>query len=201
MFSIPRIFVVTVSLAACSQQQPRDNQLSSPDSPEAQSSPLHANAGNEVSSQIDRSRPRNSDAPDDDNARSDRDKSDNDMVWSFSRTVAGPKLAYGEPQTDNVKLNLRCDGDRIVLHFMRSAGVVSRRPDQLVIASGGMQWRSGVSAEESQLGGMSISANAPASSAPITAFHSGSPLEIRWGEERILVPGTDKAKEFLSACR
>lgn len=125
---------------------------------------------------------------------------DDEMRWLFARTAAGPKLSYGEPQTDNVRLLLRCSGDELSVNFIRPADVVSSRPDQLTIASGGMQWTANVSAEESQIGGMSISATAPLSSAPITAFASGRPLEVRWGEETIRVPGTDQARQFLSAC-
>lgn len=123
-----------------------------------------------------------------------------EMTWAFSRSAAGPKLTYGEPNTDNIRLMLRCEGDRVSLNFIRPSDVATRRPDRLTVASGAAQREVRVSAEETELGGTSISASVPASAEPIRAFQSGRPLEVRWGQETIRVPGTDKAKQFLSAC-
>lgn len=124
------------------------------------------------------------------------------MRWSFHRTAAGPRLTFGEPQTDNVRLMLRCGDGQVSVHFMRPADMVERRPGQLTIASGGMQWRAEISSEESQLGGMSIRASAPLSSAPITAFRSGQSLEVRWGPETIALPGQQggAVQQFFNSC-
>lgn len=128
------------------------------------------------------------------------DRGSDEMAWNFSRTAAGPKLVYGEPQTDNVRLLLRCAGNQVSLNFMRPADVVATRPERLVIASAGEQRTTNVSTEDTQLGPISVSATAPIASAPISAFRSGNPLEVRWGDETIRVPGTNQAEQFFAAC-
>lgn len=188
------ITAAALALGACGTDAPMNDNAASAEDTAASSQNPQANTANGIQP-VD-----NAVASAPENGAADSEDGDGAMAWRFNRTAAGPKLAYGEPRTDNVRLNLRCDGGQVTLHFMRPAEVVGRRPDKLTVASGGTQWRTDVSAEESQLGGMSISATAPASSAPMTAFASGRPLEVRWGDETIRVPGTDKARQFLSAC-
>lgn len=138
-----------------------------------------------------------------DDRATDRGSSDDPyMRWNFSSSGVGPSLAYGEPRTDNVRLMLRCDGDRVRLHFMRSAEMVASRPGQLTVVSGGKQATSPITTEESELGGMSIRASVARSSGPMTEFSAGEALEVRWGSETIAVPGRSggPVAQFFKAC-
>ena len=128
---------------------------------------------------------------------------DDGMRWHFSRSVEGPKLAFGEPATDNVRLMLRCPsgGGSVVLSFTRPADIVAARPIEATLASGGSEARLDVDSRESALGGRLVEATIALDSAPIRRFRDRSALTLRWGEERIAVPaaGAD-GRRFFEAC-
>lgn len=122
------------------------------------------------------------------------------MEWQFEDGPAGPRLSYGEPESDYVRLAVSCEGDMARLHFMRPARVVRDRPDALIVESGGMQWKAAISARASELAGMDIEASIPLSAEAMTAFGAGNPIELRWSGEIIRVPPTDQAGRFLDSC-
>lgn len=128
---------------------------------------------------------------------------DDGMRWHFSRSVEGPKLAFGEPATDNVRLMLRCPpgGDGVVLSFTRPADIVAARPGEATLASGGSEARLDIDSRESALGGRLVEATVGLDSAPVRRFRDGSALTLRWGEERIVVPaGGTEGRRFFEAC-
>ena len=125
-----------------------------------------------------------------------------EMAWNFSNTAAGPKIAYGVPQTDNVRLMLRCpESGQALLSFIRPADIAEGRPDTLSIASGNARRSVTIETEQGPLG-TTVKAQAPLSSGPLQQFRSGSGLEVRWGEETISVPAASEApvRRFFEAC-
>lgn len=128
-----------------------------------------------------------------------------EMRWTFSRSVRGPKLAYGEPATDNVRLMLRCEGGEAILSFMRSEQAVRGRPDEIVLVGGGERWSIPVETQASQLGGVTVEARAPLSAPPLRRLRAGEPLELRWGPETISLPAgaarQDQVERFFEACQ
>lgn len=128
------------------------------------------------------------------------DITDREMRWSFARTAAGPKLTYGEPFTNNVKLMLRCaSGDSLRLSFVRPAGSPG---GEMVVRSGGAEQRFDATAIESEIGGATIQAIAPMGSQPLQNFRGGSALEVSWEGETISVPAPgNEARQLFDACR
>lgn len=125
-----------------------------------------------------------------------------EMAWTFTSTGEGPKIAYGEPQTDNVRLMLRCpDSGEALLSFIRPAEEVEDRPDTLVIASAGSSRSLTIEMNQGQLG-TSVEAQAPLKSGALQQFHSGNELELRWGEETFRVPGAvdGPVRQFFETC-
>lgn len=147
--------------------------------------------------------------PVDDPARSDASNggfngaTDGDgMSWNFSRTARGPRIAYGVPQTDNVRLMLRCpERSRALLSFIRPDEFAEGKPDMLAIASGNSRRSLTIETEQGPLG-TSVEAEAPLSAGPLQQFRSGSELEVRWGDETIRVPGSAQGpvRQFFEAC-
>ena len=127
---------------------------------------------------------------------------DDRMRWHFSRTDRGPKLVYGEPRTDNVRLMLRCPpgGDSAILSFHRPSTLVRRRPEELRLASGAAEQTYAVDARESALGGMTVEIVVPVDSGPLREFGDGQPLSLHWGDETIAVPTAAEAGRFLRVC-
>lgn len=122
------------------------------------------------------------------------------MRWNFARTARGPKLTYGEPATDNVRLTLRCDGsERVELSFMRPSSAADG--NSMTLSSGGAERQLKATVEETQLGPALVSAVAPISSQPIQSFRSGSGLQVRWRGETISVPPAgEQGRQLLDAC-
>lgn len=127
---------------------------------------------------------------------------DDRMRWHFSRTDRGPKLVYGEPRTDNVRLMLRCPpgGDSAILSFHRPRELVRRRPERLRLASGDAGQTYPVDTGESALGGMTVEIVVPIDSRPLREFGGGHPLSLQWGEETIAVPAAAEGGRFLRVC-
>lgn len=132
---------------------------------------------------------------------------DNDgMRWNFSRTAAGPRLAYGEPATDDVRLMLRCPpgGDTVLLTFHRPRELAEAQPGEIVIEAGGEVHRSTIDVRESQLGGSTIEAQAPVSAGPFRRMRAGLPLTLHWGDRAVSVPAggarQDQVNAFFEAC-
>ncbi len=124
---------------------------------------------------------------------------DDRMSWKFS-TAAGPKLTYGEPATDNVRLMMRCAGaDRVILSFLQSAA-----PDnasRMTVRSHGASQTIATNIEATQLEGVSVSAELSASAAPLEQFREGNPLRVEWASEMLTVPPAGaEAERFLGAC-
>jgi hypothetical protein len=127
---------------------------------------------------------------------------DADMSWAFSRAGPEPKLAYGVPQTDNVRLMLRCPAaGEVLLSFLRPNQEVQNRPGTLVLASGNAQRTLTIETQQGPLG-TSVEAELPLSSGPLQEFRSGEELEVRWGDSTIAVPGdSDRpVRQFFEAC-
>lgn len=125
-----------------------------------------------------------------------------EMSWNFSRSAAGAKIAYGVPQTDNVRLMLRCpESGEALLSFIRPADIAEDRPDTLSIASGSARRSLTIETQQGPLG-TSVLAQAPLSAAPLQQFRSGNELEVRWGDETISVPGAPDGpvRQFFDAC-
>lgn len=126
---------------------------------------------------------------------------DSSMEWNFSRAAGQPKLAFGVPQTDNVRLILRCpESGQALLSFLRRTDAEDR-PGTLAIASGGAQRTLNIETEQGPLG-TTVRADVPLSAAPLQQFRSGKGLEVRWGEETINVPGAadGPVRQFFDAC-
>lgn len=133
---------------------------------------------------------------------SDPSGGEDGMRWTYAGSSAGARLTFGVPDTDNVRLAMRCDEAGIVaLNFTRPMDMVERRPGNLTILSGTGRRTANIEVEETQLGA-SVAAEAPARSAPFRKFRSGDDLVVRWGEERISVPGrpTEPIDRFFAAC-
>lgn len=120
------------------------------------------------------------------------------MTWNFAETAAGPKLTYGEPRTDNVRLMLRCaGGERIALSFLR--GSAGEGP--MTVRSGGASETVPAEAEATQLGGVSVRAELAATAPPLERFRGGSALAVEYaGDTRNVPPAGPEADRFFSAC-
>ena len=184
-----------LALAACADETATEDAANlaepSPGNQAAASSPEEGGNGGDIP------------APDDGNGGDGNggdggnDAGEPDMAWNFSTTARGPKLAYGEPQTDNVRLTLRCaGGDRIELSFMRSAV----GGGQMTVRSGGASETVSASAEETQLGGHLVTAELPASAAPLQRFRGGNALAVEFGGESRTVPTSGEADRLFGAC-
>lgn len=124
------------------------------------------------------------------------------MAWVFSRAAGRPKLAYGVPQTDNVRLMLRCpEPGEALISFIRPDEVAEDKPGTLTIASANAQRTLTVQTQRGPLG-VSVEAEAPTSAAPLQQFRTGQNLQVRWGEETVRVPGEegDPVRQFFEAC-
>lgn len=124
-----------------------------------------------------------------------------DMAWVFARSAAGPKLTYGEPETDNTRLMLRCgEGDAIVMSFLR--GHASGGPSEIMVASGGESATVPATVSESELlNGLIVEAELPASSPPLGRFRGGAAMRVEWGRDTIRVPAAGaEAERFFAAC-
>ncbi|HUG46227.1 MAG TPA: hypothetical protein VMK31_06930 [Sphingomicrobium sp.] len=122
------------------------------------------------------------------------------MEWSFARDSVGPKLAYGAPDSDNVKLMLRCTGgESLRVSFTRPEGAEG---GELLLRSGGEERRVDAIAEASQPGGVIIEATVPMSARPLQNFRTGSTLDVLWQGEVISVPAAvEEARQLFAACR
>ncbi|QIG79021.1 hypothetical protein [Stakelama tenebrarum] len=130
-------------------------------------------------------------------------ESEPEMAWRYSR--GEPRLVYGEPATDNLRLAMRCpvNDDNVVLSFMRPSDVVERRPDVLTVSAGRETGQYEIMTNETQLG-VSIEVVLPKDDGPLRAFREGDPLEIWWGKESFEVPFDEEAApriaRFFDAC-
>lgn len=128
------------------------------------------------------------------------------MQWNFSRSVRGPKLAFGEPATDNVRLMLRCAGEDMVrISSLRPRAAPGGRADRVTVDSDGATYRAEARAEESPLGGTMVEADLPVSAAPLERMRGGAGLTLHWGDQRIETPPAGERQgqvnAFFAACR
>lgn len=125
-----------------------------------------------------------------------------DMAWTFSRGAAGPRMAYGVPQTDNVRLMLRCPETGLaLLSFILPPGMAENLPDTLSIISGSARRSLTIETQQGPLG-TSVEAHAPLSAAPLQQFRSGNEMEVRWGDEIIELPAAPEGpvRQFFEGC-
>jgi hypothetical protein len=125
---------------------------------------------------------------------------DDGMEWSFSSDATGPRLTYGEPGTDNVKLMLRCaDRGAIRLSFLRPEGTQS---GEFILRSEGAERRVYANAEETEMGAVNVVAVMPVDARPLQSFRAGSPVDIQWEGDVISLPGAgEEARRLFEACR
>ena len=122
------------------------------------------------------------------------------MSWIFSDSAGGPKLAYGIPQTDNLRLMLRCaEAGNVRFVFMRpaSASPITR----VTISSGGASSEVEAQSDASQLGGISVETELPVDSGPLIQFRSGHRINVSWTGGEISVPEAgQQADRLFEAC-
>jgi hypothetical protein len=122
------------------------------------------------------------------------------MEWTFASDATGPRLSYGEPGTDNVKLLLRCaDRGAIRMSFLRPEGTES---GEFILRSEGAERRVYANAEETELGAVNVVAVMPVDARPLQSFRAGSPVDIQWQGEVVSLPGAgEEARRLFEACR
>jgi hypothetical protein len=122
------------------------------------------------------------------------------MEWGYASEAAGPRLTYGEPNTDNVRLILRCaEAGTVRLSLPRPEGTES---GEFVLRSEGAERRVFATAEPTELGPVNVQATVPVDARPLQSFRTGSPLDVMWQGEVISIPGPgEEARQFFEACR
>jgi hypothetical protein len=122
------------------------------------------------------------------------------MEWSYTSEAPGPKLTYGEPNTDNVRLMLRCaEAGTVGLMLPRPEGTES---GEFILRSEGAERRVFATAAVTELGPVNVEATVPVDARPLQSFRTGSPLDIIWQGEEISVPSAgEEARQFFEACR
>lgn len=124
------------------------------------------------------------------------------LGWSYQDdTGEGPKLAYGEPQSDNIVMMMTCQpGDRTV-----NLSLLGGSPhERLTLASNG-RTEAFSSAPVDSPGAYMVEANAPLSAAPLAEFEQTGRLTLvsRGRTAPIDASGGERAKvqRFFQACR
>lgn len=179
------IFAPVLAIAACAEETPTEAPAEVPG---------NELAGTEPTAPAPTPEPDSGDGIDGNRAQPEGEP----MAWNFATTAAGPKLTYGEPRTDNVRLMLRCaGGDRIAFSFMRS----SAGEGPMTVRSGGVSETAPATAEQTQLGGVSVRAELSSGAAPLQRFRGGSSLTVEYaGETRTVPPAGPEADRFFEAC-
>lgn len=183
-------------LAACGSQE--QGSSGAEDAAAGNRMPVAEQAANEDTADSQLQPVDNAARPDQPNMNPDSEN----MEWSFSREGGTPRLAFGEPQADNVRLTLSCREDGAVLvSFTRPEEFAEGKPDLLSIVSGNARRSMTIETEHGQLG-TSVQAAAPLSAAPLEQFRSGQELEVHWGDSTIHVPGAEDGpvRQFFEAC-
>ncbi|WP_309088330.1 hypothetical protein [Phenylobacterium sp.] len=126
-----------------------------------------------------------------------------DMAWSLNHAEGeGAKLAYGQPQTDNVLLMLTCEPRSGAVRVSMSA------PDggggkALRLSSGGRSAKLAGQAAPSGLGdGLLIEAEARADDPVLARFAQSGELAVAVGARWTKLPADpDKSRRFVESCR
>lgn len=126
------------------------------------------------------------------------------MAWLLTQTPEeGAKLAFGEPQSDNVVLMLTCrpGSGEVVLARTGAAD----QPPAIILASGGREGR--FAGEATPFGGASgvyVEASAPAAHPALAAFRRTGDLTLREDLASIRLPADRAAhrriETFFDAC-
>lgn len=126
-----------------------------------------------------------------------------DMAWSLSHAEGeGAKLAYGQPQTDNVLLMLTCaprsGAVQVSMTAPNGTGATA-----LKLSSGGRSARLKGESAPSGLGdGLLVEAQARADDPVLTRFAESGELAVAVGARRTELPADpDKSRRFVESCR
>ncbi len=126
-----------------------------------------------------------------------------EMAWSLTHAEGeGAKLAYGEPQTDNVLLMLTCEPRSGEVRVSMTAPDGSAAT-ALKLSSGGRSSRlAGESAPTGFGEGLLVEAGARADDPVLTRFARSGELAVAVGARRTELPADpDKSRRFVESCR
>jgi hypothetical protein len=130
-----------------------------------------------------------------------------DMAYFYKQGEEGPALSYGEPDTDNIALSLRCPaggtGKSLLLSFNRPREIVDQRPDTITLAAGTAREDLRIDTRSTQLG-TTVEVQTSPDADPIQAFRDGAKLSLLYGDETIGIPATGdhgKIARFFAACK
>jgi hypothetical protein len=126
-----------------------------------------------------------------------------EMSWSLTEAEGeGAKLAYGEPQTDNVLLMLSCEprSGEVWVSMTAPEGTGAKA---VRLSSGGRSTRlPGESAPSGFGDGLLVEAPARADDPVLTRFAEGGELAVAVGARRATLPADpDKSRRFVESCR
>jgi len=126
------------------------------------------------------------------------------MSWAFNQNPdEGAKLAYGAPASDNVVLMMTCapGSSRVAL----SAITTEKSPSGVTLISGDAKGVFRGASSEGFDGAVAlVEASAPASAAPLKAFHKTGELALVDGRRKVKIAAraSDKpaVERFFKAC-
>lgn len=126
-----------------------------------------------------------------------------EMTWSLTHAEGeGAKLAYGQPQTDNVLVMLTCEpsSGQVWVSMTAPEGIGAKA---LKLSSGGRTSRlPGESAPTGFGEGLLVEAEARADDPVLTRFAQGGELAVTVGARRAELPADpDKSRRFVDSCR
>lgn len=126
-----------------------------------------------------------------------------DMAWSLTHAEGeGAKLAYGQPQTDNVLLMLTCaprsGAVQVSMTAPEGTGATA-----LKLSSGGRSARLKGESAPSGLGdGLLVEAQTRADDPVLAKFAQSGELAVAVGARRTELPADpDKSRRFVESCR
>ncbi|WP_334163848.1 hypothetical protein [Phenylobacterium sp.] len=123
------------------------------------------------------------------------------MAWSLHEVEGeGAKLAFGQPQSDNVVLMLSCAPGSGEVLVSANAGPDAR--PELELASGSRSTRYRAEVAPSLGEGVLVEAIAPVRDPVLQRFADSGDLAVGVNGRRTPVPGDKaKARQFLTSCR
>lgn len=126
-----------------------------------------------------------------------------EMAWSLSSaTGEGAKLAFGQPQTDNVLVMLTCQPRSGEVLVSMSAAQASAKP-AVHLRSNGHAARLPGTAGPSMLGGVLVEGVAQARDPVFDSFARSGQLTVGVGGLRTALPAGDRGqiRRFVETCR